>query len=614
MIAREYNAAQIPRRIRLAALLAVGGLTLAACGAQVSSELEVSDDQSGTRTIVASIAEEDIEELSGGIEAAEAALEAHLPDELSFAGISQTDSDEEEAAGETDSYLAEFELAFSDLDDYQTKAQALLDLAVEKEEAIRDSSEPDVDHTTVQVDFVENDGPLLDGFILEENFTGSDLLDWTSYALVEDGVVDEENANSIIGSAGDESRVLFNGEEYEATEPFSISEGEDQRFSDVDVRITDDGAQVDFVAPFNSSDYDTGFELGQQYLEDADIGEIQSEEDGYWTVSLDDSASLEEQLSTLLDTESLQVEVEETANTEDASLLTTLTGTGFSCPTVCRETPSISVDWSSENLTPVDEEAEGDTFTISYERAVPLEEVEIATELSLSGAIAQTYRFSVDSSHAETFGEDLQKIFAPPEDTGSIDTETQDDTVVYVATLDSADPEEFNAILDEYLPGSMVFLSGFENFGIWPKYTLDVDSYGVETLGVVPVQNVSLPMMHSADLDASYGLNDDLDSDQTDYRLAAAGPTLSGMFLVGGLLVVAIVIIVVIVVFRKRIAAGLRSAQEQAQTMAQTTSASWQAANQQQSAAAGQQTPYTASAEPTDDASWKATFHEGKLH
>src|SRR5690625_2592749 len=234
MIARQYSAAQIPRRIRLAALLAVGGLTLAACGAQVSSELEVSDDQSGTRTNVASIAEEEIEELSGGIEAAEAALEAHLPDELNFAGISQTDSDEEEAAGETDSYLAEFELAFSDLDDYQTKAQALLDLAVEKEEAIRDSSEPDVDHTPVQVDFVDNDGPLLDGFILEENFTGSDPLDCTSYALVEDGVVDEENANSIIGSAGDESRVLFNGDEYEASEPFSISEGEDQRFSDVD--------------------------------------------------------------------------------------------------------------------------------------------------------------------------------------------------------------------------------------------------------------------------------------------------------------------------------------------------------------------------------------------
>lgn len=74
------------RRYNFVALPTANMLVLAGCGAQVSSELELSGDLSGTRTLVASIAEEDIEELSGGIEVAEAALETHLPDQLSFWG------------------------------------------------------------------------------------------------------------------------------------------------------------------------------------------------------------------------------------------------------------------------------------------------------------------------------------------------------------------------------------------------------------------------------------------------------------------------------------------------------------------------------------------------
>src|SRR5699024_5139599 len=227
----------------------------------------------------------------------------------------------------------------------------LIDLAAAKAEEARDSSEPEVDHRTIQLDLVESDGPLLDGFVLEEDFTGADLLDWTSFALVDEGVVEEDQADSIISSSGDEGRVQFNGEEYEEIEPFALNEGTDQRFSNVAVRITDEGTQVDFAAPFNDGDYDTGFELGQQYLEDADVGEIEQDTDGYWTVTLDESGSLQDQLRTLLDTEDLEIAVEDTANTDEATLVTTLTGTGFSCPTVCGDYPSISVDGYGGDVT-----------------------------------------------------------------------------------------------------------------------------------------------------------------------------------------------------------------------------------------------------------------------
>lgn len=370
MIGQATNTSAL-RRVGFAGLAASAMVLLAACGAQVSSELEIAEDHSGTRTIVATIAEEDIEELSGGIEVTEAALEAHLPEQLSFEGISEagsTEETEDEASGDTDGYQAVFTLEFSDIVDYETKAQELIDLAAAKAEEARDSSEPEVDHRTIQLDLVESDGPLLDGFVLEEDFTGADLLDWTSFALVDEGVVEEDQADSIISSSGDEGRVQFNGEEYEEIEPFALNEGTDQRFSNVAVRITDEGTQVDFAAPFNDGDYDTGFELGQQYLEDADVGEIEQDTDGYWTVTLDESGSLQDQLRTLLDTEDLEIAVEDTANTDEATLVTTLTGTGFSCPTVCGEYPSISVDGYGGDVIPLQEEVDGDTFTISYER------------------------------------------------------------------------------------------------------------------------------------------------------------------------------------------------------------------------------------------------------
>src|SRR5699024_6083925 len=157
---------------------------------------------------------------------------------------------------------------------------------------------------------------------------------------------------------------------------------------------------------------------------------------------------------------------------------------------------------------PVDETVDGTTFTISYERAVRIDQVEIDTEVGLSGTVGQTYRFTVGSSQVAAFGEDLQSIFTPPEGTGSVETEAHDDATVFIATLDSTEPEELNATLDEFLPGSAVTLDGFD--GIWPNYRVVTSSFGVEALGVTPEQNLQLPFMHSADQDASSGVNADL--------------------------------------------------------------------------------------------------------
>src|SRR5699024_6090584 len=162
----------------------------------------------------------------------------------------------------SESYLATFELEFSDLADYRSKTQALIDLAAEQEDTEGDDTLGDFDSKTAEVAFEQSDGPLLDGVVLEENFTGAELLEWTSDALVAQRVVTEENAASIISSTCTESRVIIGEEEYESGEPFSISEGTDNRFSSVNVTITDSGATVDLTSSYDADD--AADELAQQ--------------------------------------------------------------------------------------------------------------------------------------------------------------------------------------------------------------------------------------------------------------------------------------------------------------------------------------------------------------
>src|SRR5699024_8358012 len=330
---------------------------------------------------------------------------------------------------------AVFTLEFSDLDDYASQAQALLDLADEREQEIRDSSEGAVEPRVARVDFAESDGPLLDGLVFEESFTGADLLDWTGYALLDEGVVTEDNAREVISGTGDEGRITINDEEYETGEPFELNEGTDRRFDDVSVRITDQGTQVELLANLVSGDHDTGIDLAEQHLDDAGVGEVEHDA-GYFTVTVDEAEPRQDQLQTLLAAEGLQLDVEETANVEDSSVITTLHGTGCRGAAVCRDQPTIAGDGYAERAA-VEEEPEGDTFTVAYERNVPVDEVGIDTAVTLTGSISQTYRFSVPAQAAEAFGEDLQAVFAPPEGAGTIETETTDDAGIYTAELEA---------------------------------------------------------------------------------------------------------------------------------------------------------------------------------
>src|SRR5699024_6764198 len=105
-------------RIRFTALLAlISALVLAGCGADVNTQPSLNDDHSGQRQFILTMAEVDVESLSGGIEAAEQALEIHAPDQLIFEGIEP----------EEEGYSATFTMSFDDVEEYRQDLTALLD-------------------------------------------------------------------------------------------------------------------------------------------------------------------------------------------------------------------------------------------------------------------------------------------------------------------------------------------------------------------------------------------------------------------------------------------------------------------------------------------------------
>src|SRR5699024_4801755 len=90
---------------------------LAACGADVNTQLELDKNYSGERQFVLTMAESDADTLSGGVDAAEQAVQSHLPDALAFEGLESVE----------DGYKATFTMQFDDVADYRHKLKALLD-------------------------------------------------------------------------------------------------------------------------------------------------------------------------------------------------------------------------------------------------------------------------------------------------------------------------------------------------------------------------------------------------------------------------------------------------------------------------------------------------------
>lgn len=163
----------------LAVFLAVLALIMSACGAKVETNLGLENSEKGSRTITVSFSLKDNKDyLKGDVNALDASIKKHKPQELDYEGI-RTEGDNAQAT---------FKVNFNSVDEYRTKVSAILRASsFDKEPQILISNSKD---------------GLVQGVEVSENFTSQDLIKWLPEALVTDGLVEAKRKDNVLQSSG----------------------------------------------------------------------------------------------------------------------------------------------------------------------------------------------------------------------------------------------------------------------------------------------------------------------------------------------------------------------------------------------------------------------------
>ncbi|WP_067782494.1 hypothetical protein [Actinomyces vulturis] len=182
------------RNILVATLAVITAFVLAACGAKVDTLVTVNDgdDPGGSRVMTLHIADttNTKDRVHGGLDAVDKSIRDHLPPELEYSGISQVGKEA----------TATFTLNFDNIEDYQTKAQALLDAG-------------NLTSVKARVVYSNTQDKLANGLIYSENFSSTDLLHWIPDALFDDGVIEKSDMSSVLSDGG--SKFIIAGHTFE---------------------------------------------------------------------------------------------------------------------------------------------------------------------------------------------------------------------------------------------------------------------------------------------------------------------------------------------------------------------------------------------------------------
>lgn len=625
------------------ALLALGALLLSSCGAGVSTELTLEDESSGTRTMHATIASEELEDEEITVDGIEGVIADHIPDGLEYEGSELSERDDGEYVQTT------FSLPFESVEGYEENADALLQ-----------AGGVDVD---AEVTFDVPDSALVSGLTLEENFTSSELLAWLPEALVAEGLVDESDQSSVLDS-DEGSEVTFDGETYEVSSSrISVEDVQDDGFTQLGVEAVmhEDGGYTGTIRFFadevmsnvRKERVDSYFD--EATPEGAELSRGVPESSGFpdgMTLSFEasDLEALNAALQTATGSEDTGLSVEEAAADQDPTrFLLDVSGQvdGSASASPDARTPSFRVvlpqEWelpeeqaSSGASITVDDagvptvEAQGETFSATLERSVPLQDVQVETALGFLGGITQTYTFTASGEAVDQVGDAFETLLAPPESVGSLES-SQDDggDTVYTVTVDGEDAEDLTEQLQEWLPGATVAVDRSGDFTLTPSYTVDVFLPLSETLlpsGVTGSyeQVLDLPATHSyqeeefpaggADIsDGTLTVGGDVGASaemRESYTATGAGFTLTSLVVLASILLVVAVLVVLLVVFRRRVTSLVGGVAARGRHAASASGAA---------AAAGPaggpaDDPAQDSAEPLSEAEWRRRFTEADLH
>lgn len=628
------------RRPLAATVLAlIAALILSGCGARLSTQLTLDGSWAGTRVITATVPQQDVtDKLTGDITAVDAAINNHLPSQLTYSGMS--------ASGED--YTGTFTLTFDSKEDYQKKVTELL--------AASGSG------ITPEIIWERPDSELVSGIHLEENFGDKDLLGWVGDALVVEGILDESRKTSIFDTATAPT-VTLDGADYESEEHYNrsldVDTVQDNGVSKVLVTVSllpDSYLATTAYIGFTDTTASPKLDLLDSYLEahkpdGAEISKDLSDAKGKVrtgravTFTATDIDSLNASLAELLGGSGTPLSLSQDG------LSVSVKG-DISCANVCspKADPAslqlvVPQTWQLSNAPHVGDVSTGTaksealtitgegSFELTAQVSLPVTELHVTTSTSLTGTTTVATAFSFPKAAVSATGMSSEDAATAVGLSDATITEGEDTVTATVSF--SGKPEELSAAIAEALPGSIygtteatgtfstayraairitltsehltlskdtvvdaTFKAPFGQKVSASRATTAYDDFGELLTDFMPTDATTLKEINKsndAGREATVAISPLMDG--RDLAVIATGTytgrTLAGWILIAVLLVILIALAVLAVVFRKRIAVLLsrskeKSAAAAAQARAQAAAINAQA-NAQAAAQLGQQ-------------------------
>lgn len=546
----------------LALIVAVTAIVLTACGAEVNSQLALERDYSGERSFVLTMAADDADQLEGGVDAAEQALAARTPDMLIFQGIESAD----------EGYSARFDMPFADPQDYEQKINELLEF----------SEVPEADRVmTVAADTTA----LVSSLVIEEEFYNDDLMGWVAPALASEDVISTQHS---VFTSGGSTTVTLDGQEITTSTSLPRAHfrlHDDHRFDDValDLEFAASGElRVRLSYLISSEDahiqntwLDTQIEALQQLHELTDRvddsgtltpGADSASQYRQIDITFPTAATVAPAMQLLLANEHTSWEVQERTNADDPTMSVEYVGEDWTCPAICNPTNLQQLHGETTypehwDLT-TDQRDDGRIF-LEFNHGIPLESVTSSTQLTLTGAVRQTFDFVVDSETIQSHEESISQLFRPPTDLGTFTETQQGATTRYSATFEGDNAAELTEHLSAYFAAKGIDRKASVTHGslsgLWASYDVHVDVAPIWELASgsaadTGVFTIDLPVLHSPNSANTFqnehgGIS--IDDASGDFVVSASGPTQTTLWL-AGLSVLLVSVLMVLLVRTRR--------------------------------------------------------------
>lgn len=547
-------------RFSLVALFAALLLVLSACGARVTTALELNDAGAGTRTMSFKMERnQDAEgKIQGGFDAVDAAIKKHLPAELTYSGLNVADAD----------VTGSFTLTFSSLDDYKDKVAKVLEAGGKA--------------ITPKVTFYNADGMLKKGFKFTENFSSTHLLKWLPEALVVENVIDKSEASNVIEAEG-AGTVKFGDKTYtqEYGGTLRIDETQDQGFSSVALEIAPVGEKgYDVVvrtkrsgtpgAPLKKLDDDFFASLKIAGAKvDADVDSESRNYQRTLSFSAASEKELVERVDAVFGKDTTKFEVANNSG-KDARIERTYKGSVDPvqiCADYCDVSVKVSAPEGYKTPTNDDEDTNYGTgaFEFTFVKSVSFDSMNITMDVDMSRQWTLNIDAVLDMAEYEAFLDQIDETLTPPAEAGTMTKSDADGKRTYSLVLKPA--ADNSRAVNEFVRGTVEVgdVSAIEREAYGADYQVNLKLDPASMVGMMAVDKVSarvnLGTFHTFS-DATGGWT--VDGSTASYEgdggelpalyAYASGPSLGKIIGLSILGVLVLVGVALAVIFRKRLA------------------------------------------------------------